>query len=226
MNNKIKHPDFALRMDQACDENARVPAKNYGRLGWFVDEFETQFDVKVTAETIRKWFAGEVRPRHNMLMMLAHILKVDDAWFVVGAEDSTQNPSQKIHSQEANGLVNVIAGLIQLDGGTPAFPKTGDLIDLRAVIKAKLYSFHLALGREVDGIASFVISAAVVSGAASETVLIGALRVSQFAFDIYEIPWNELTAHGKRKSGRITLSVPRSDIDVSLKKIESFANGF
>lgn len=206
-------------MDQACDANPRVPAKNYGRLGWFVNEFETRYNVKVTAETIRKWFAGEVRPRHKTLMMLAQILQVDDAWFAVGRDNAVPEKQRKLHGAQANGVVNVIAGLVQLDGGTPAFPDATGPIDLSAVIKAALYNFHIVLGHDDGEKVSFAVSVG-----AENTVVLGVLRVTHASFEIYELPWEIVASKGVKRSGHITLTVDRVDLGGSLRKIESFTN--
>ncbi|TGW07270.1 XRE family transcriptional regulator, partial [Mesorhizobium sp. M2D.F.Ca.ET.145.01.1.1] len=70
-------------MEQACDGNPDVPPLNHGRLGWFVDRLE-QHKVQVAKETVRKWFAGETRPRHPAMKALAQILKIDEGWLSAG----------------------------------------------------------------------------------------------------------------------------------------------
>lgn len=64
---KIVHPEFARRMQIACDGNPNIPLPNHGRLGWFSFEIERRFNAKVTIETVRKWFAGETIPRTKMM---------------------------------------------------------------------------------------------------------------------------------------------------------------
>lgn len=109
---KNKHPDFAQRMQQACDGNPKIPLPNYGRLKWFVDQLADRFNESVTMETIRKWFAGEARPRHKTICMLAAVLEVDDAWLSVGRGAQTISKDRKIQSGAASGAVNLIAGMV------------------------------------------------------------------------------------------------------------------
>jgi hypothetical protein len=115
--------------------------------------------------------------------------------------------------------VNIVAGLIQLDGGTPAFPEATGPIDLSAVIKAALYNFHIVLGRIDDEKASFAVSVD-----ADATVVLGVLRVSHASFEVYELPWDMIESLGVRRSSHITLSVDLATLGDSVRRIESFAN--
>lgn len=149
---KVVHPDFARRMQQACDGNPNVPPVNYGRLGWFSSEIEKRFGKQVTIETVRKWFAGETIPRPQMMGYLAAVLEVDHAWLAVGKATEMTEKQQRVRNAVADGAVNLIAGMIQICGGYPAFPTENDRrakeskIDLYAVIKGAQYAFHVAMG--------------------------------------------------------------------------------
>jgi hypothetical protein len=81
---KVHHPEFAQRFRQACDSNPLVPAPNYGRLQWIVDQLDKRFDVQVTPESVRKWLYGETLPRKQAMSALAAITGQDEAWLALG----------------------------------------------------------------------------------------------------------------------------------------------
>jgi hypothetical protein len=193
---KIVHPEFAARMEQACEGNPNIPEKNYGRLGWFADQLETRFGTVVTQETVRKWFNGEVYPRKQKLVQLAQIMQVDEAWLALGKMNAVPEKERKAQNASAGGLVNVIAGLIQIGGGMPSFPTKPGVIDLNAIIKGALYSFHVATGLERDGDVRFAVPVD-----ARESIVLGVIYLGDLTFQVYELDWSNIESVGKRKSG-------------------------
>lgn len=219
--NKIVHYEFAARMAQACDGNPKIPPINYGRLGWFVTQFKERFDVTITPETIRKWFGGEARPRHNKLIMLAQIMQVDDAWLTVGRDSSAPSKDQKIVGRVASGVVNLVAGMVQVCGGTPAFPKDSDAlnpIDLSAVIRGALYNFNVVLGMETDGQIDFAVSTT-----ATNCLIIAVVRTGELAFDFYELEWETIEERGNRKGAYWHVTEDLDALDTNWRKITTFS---
>lgn len=210
---KIEHKAFAQRMAQACDGNTNVPPPNFGRLQWFVDQMDERFGAKTTPETIRKWFAGETLPRPKSLHQLAEILQVDEAWLALGHAPELDQRQQKLRNAEADGVVNVVAGFIQMCGSNPAFPEPSDKraqrehIDLYAIIRGAQYAFHVAL--EKDG--RFAIPAG-----AEETFVVGVVRTSDLTCDFVEVDVDAIAA-GRRKGGFIEVE------NAGLKQIRTFA---
>lgn len=193
---KIVHPEFAERMETACDGNPNIPAKNYGRLLWFKEQLETRFGTVVTQETIRKWFAGEVYPRKQKMIQLAQIMQVDDAWLALGRANAVPEKERKAQNASAGGVVNLIAGMIQICGGTPSFPEKAGKVDLNAIIKGALYSFNIALGINRDGDVRFAVPVD-----AGDTVVLGVIHKGDLQFEVYELDWTNIEAVGERKSG-------------------------
>ncbi|MBU2890980.1 helix-turn-helix domain-containing protein [Celeribacter halophilus] len=211
---KITHPDFAERMQQACDGNPDVPPPNYGRLGWFVKQLDERCGLNVTVETVRKWFAGESRPRPKMIAGLSLVLGVDEAWLSLGQQPEISDKVVRKHTLANGGAVNVVAGFIQLHGGHPAFPTEGDKraeddkVDLYAIIKGAQYAFHIA----VAGPKGFIVPTA-----AEKTVVIGFELKENFDFNLVELDWERVTEVGRRIGGAYT--VP---LEGDWKKIENF----
>jgi transcriptional regulator with XRE-family HTH domain len=205
---KVVHPDFAKRLEQAAESNPHVPLPNHGRLGWFVKQFEDRFEVSITVETVRKWFAGEVRPRAKMVSRLAQVLQVDEAWLSVGSVSDMTKRQRRARNAAADGAVNVIAGLISLDGGTPAFPDPGDIkaeaqrVDLYAIIRGAQYSIHVVLGETIKG--GWRITVPV---EATECLVLALVPTDIFCFQVLEIDPVILDEKGQRKRGSIEVEI-------------------
>lgn len=221
--NIIRHPEFARRMSQACDSYPRVPAIHDGRLRWFVEELE-KLNFSVKAETVRRWLAGIAMPRKDVGLGLAAILKVDAGWLLTGARgDDTRRDAKKVKAV-SSGAVFVAAGLIQMDGGFPAFPEQDDVaaqngrIDLYAIIKGVKYNLHVTAAIEVDQRAVFAIPVN-----AEGSVIIGLLRNGAAAsFDIFEMPWEQIVDYGRLENGAYYVPVDAAE----WKRIENFTSRF
>jgi transcriptional regulator with XRE-family HTH domain len=216
---KVTHPDFAVRMAQACDGNPDVPPPNYGRLGWFVAQIEKKSGQVVTQETVRKWFAGEARPRFKTLSTLAQVLKVDEAWLSIGKSPDLNEKQKRVRNASADGAVNVVAGFVGMCGAHPAFPRDDDVraaqekIDLYAIIKGAQYAFHVVTGRLAGE--DWTVSVPVEARA---TILIAVLLVGPLQCEFFELDWEQVEVQGKRKGG--TFEVEKSN---GWKQIRTFA---
>lgn len=210
-------------MALACEGNTKVPPLNFGRLGWFVKQFEDRYGEAVTVETIRKWFAGQSRPRPKALSNLAQILEVDEAWLAVGKSPEISVQQQKVRNATAEGAVNLIVGLVQMGGGRPAFPADDDAlaqqykIDCYAVIKGAQYRIHVALAQSFSDGLMFSIPIEAVEGA----FVIGVLPTSDVTFKLYELDRENVEAKATRKGEVYRLPV---DSAADFRQITSFAN--
>src|SRR5690349_18041544 len=116
---------FGRRLISAMDNNPNVPPPNYGRLDWLVDQLERR-NITVTRQSVSRWTPGEVMPMPDRVDALAQILSVDAAWLMGGGDDFTTVRDRRAHNALASGAVNLVAGLIQMGGGTVAFAEHGD----------------------------------------------------------------------------------------------------
>lgn len=216
----IRDPQFAKRLEIACGEHAHVPAKHSGRLIWIQKELgRTPFDERVSVETVRKWFAGEAKPRPIKLSKLAKILDRDEAWLSLGVDPRMPTRERKVRNAMADGAVNLVAGLIQMDGGYPAFPNEkdnaaiGNGVDLHAIIKGAKYDFHVSIG-EVDG--PFIKFSVPMT---HESLVVLGLIKESFNIEIFEIP-SEVIESGKRRGGSVEVIVEGRG--APLRKINNF----
>ncbi len=215
---KVMHPEFAHRMQLACDQNPNVPPLNYGRLTWFTRQFEERFGVEVTVETIRKWAAGESKPRTKAMAQLAEILGVDDAWLTLGKSQSLTEKQRKVRNATADGAVNVVTGFIQMCGGHPSFPEKDGPIDIQAIIKGALYNFHVCVGEKVNGGYHFSVPAE-----ATETLVVGVIRTGDLSVKLIELDWEGIEAHAKRLGGSLEVILDAKSEDRWWKDIDTFA---
>lgn len=210
----IREPEFAKRLTQACDAHPHVPALHNGRLSWIKRELSKRFSEDVSVETVRKWFHGEAKPRPDKLGKLAQLLEVDTAWLSLGIDAQLDPRERKARNAVADGAVNVVAGLIQMDGGHPAFPEEDEgPVDLHAIIRGAKYDIHVAAG-EADGKELRFAVAPVTD----EVLVLGVVKTG-FKIDIYEIT-PEVIAKGRNRGGSVEVQVKASE----LRAVETFRN--
>lgn len=211
----IRDPEFAKRLTQACDALSLIPPKHSGRQSWIQREM-TKAGEEISSETVRKWFQGEAKPRPDKVAKLAQILQVDVSWLSLGVNAAVEPRQRTVRNAMADGAVNVVAGLIQMDGGHPAFPEAGETpVDLHAIIKGAKYDLHVSLGVADGKSARFPVPQRY-----SEVVVLGLLRRG-LSLDIVEIT-AEMIEAGRRVSGGIEVTVPLADVE--RHKIEGFTN--
>jgi hypothetical protein len=211
----VRAPDFARRLAQACDAHQQVPPRNHGRLTWVKRNLEARFNEDVSVETVRKWFAGEVKPRPDKILKIAEMLGVDIGWLSLGV-DPVYTPRQKaVRHTMAEGAVNAVAGLIQIDGGHPAFPENdAGPVDLHAIIRGAKYDLHIALADELGGNLHFTIAEG------HEAVIVLGLRKTGLSFEIFELPVELIHSEGITHGGHVSLVL--SPDDPRMRRVTSF----
>lgn len=212
--------EFSRRMNSACDD-ADIPPLNFGRQTHLREELLKRFNTNVSTESIRKWLGGMAIPRPAKMAMLAKILNVEIGWLQLGIDPGVPARERKVRNALADGLVNVMAGLIQMDGGHPAFPEESDKrairenVDLTAIIRGASYSFHVTTPMADDGEMIFP-----VPSSHESIVVLGVLREG-FSFRVFEIT-AELIEASPRRKGVFFVSV--DDVLAIDREIRSFAN--
>lgn len=215
----IRDPEFAKRLERACDAHPHAPEKHRGRLAWLKEQMR-KHNVDVSHETCRKWFAGEARPRPSKAETLARVLQVDPAWLVMGIDPELQPHERKIRNAMADGAVNLVAGFIQMDGAYPAFPDDSDQrahddnVDLYAIIRGANYSFHVVLGEKTDDKELRFL----VPTRHENAVVLGVIRDTSFRIQVYELSSEIIREFGNNRGGAVEVIVDSS----RLRKIENF----
>lgn len=140
--------EFGKRLNTACDGHPEVPAYGRGRQTWIKQKMD------VSNEAVRKWFKGEARPKPNKMTALADLLGVDEAWLSLGIKPEMTPVEKRKRNAMASGAVNLVAGYIQISGGSIAFPAEDDpnanYADIYAILGGKQYVLHVALAEPTE----------------------------------------------------------------------------
>jgi transcriptional regulator with XRE-family HTH domain len=215
----IRDPEFARRLETACDAHPHAPEKHFGRIRWLQEQL-MKLAEEVSPETVRKWLAGEARPRVVKMEKLAQALQVDPAWLAMGIDPVLQPRERRARNAMADGAVNVVAGFIQMDGGYPAFPEEKDrkaqenAVDLIAIIKGASYNFHVTLGERDGREATFVVP----SRRGENVVVLGVVRDTAFRIQVYELTSDLINTIGENRGGSIEIVADISE----LRKVDNF----
>lgn len=206
---------FGRRMQSACDANPHVPDMNYGRLTWLQVALQEKFRLAVSVESVRKWMNGEARPRPASLSKIAQVLGVDEAWLSLGIQPDMSQRERKARNATADGVVNVLAGFIQMAGGHPAFPAADDeraerqAIQLYAIIKGANYAINVSLAKLLpDNTYLFHVPTT-----HDSIFVIGVIECGGFAVDFIEISSETVEQKGKPKGGYIDVVLTQADVD-------------
>ena len=181
----------------------------------------------MSTEAVHRWFWGEVKPRPDKTACLAEILMVDVSWLQIGIDQGLAPRARKARNALADGVVNVVAGFIQMDGGHPAFPDEGDAraeqdnVDIHAIIRGGNYALHVALGADAADTAGEGMVIFPVPTKHEAVIVLGVLR-NEMTIEIFEISPDLISEHGIRRGGSIEVVVNRTD----LRRIESFSQRF
>lgn len=219
----IRDAAFAARLTQAADRHPHCPPMQRGRYPWVRDRLAEK-GVKSSIEGLRKWFIGENKPSPETTIVLADILGVDQGWLYMGVDPNLAPREKRARNAMASGAVNLIAGMIQMDGGTPAFPADDDdqaernNVDLYAIIRGANYSLHVTLG-DVEPDTDEVLF--IVPTIHQNVTVIGVIR-DGMNFELFEITPEVIEENGKGRGGSIEARVSRNQ----LRRIEGFTQRF
>lgn len=159
---------------------------------------------------------------------LAELLLVDEAWLSLGNEGETTADERKARNVMAGAAVNLLAGLIELDGGHPAYPEPDDAkakdVDIYAIIRGAQYAFKVVLGHN-DGGKSYTFS---IPSGYRDVFVIGLVRIGPFQFDVLEIDAEMIGKNKENKGSHVTVTANKRGTSYTvggskLRQITSFA---
>lgn len=216
---------FSSRLNQACDGHPEIPPYGQGRQTWIKDR------LGVSAEAVRKYFQGIARPRPGKMKELARMLEVDEAWLSLGIIPDMQPAEKKVRNAEVTGAVNVLAGLIQMNGGHVAFPSDKDhragFVDLYAIVRGQQLAIHVALGQQVSpDVYRFTIPKEY-----DQCVILGAVHVYAARVHYLNLTNELVNKHKVRRGGYYEITINKDGSDYWTGKdhwprIQSFTDRF
>ena len=114
--------EFAHRFNRAVEGHPLAPPSAHGRQSWVLEKLEKEAGLKVSANTMSKWFHGTARPRPDNIRKIARVLRVDEVWLAMGQKPVQQSVGGMAGAEAARGAVLLVAGLIEIAGGRVTFP--------------------------------------------------------------------------------------------------------
>ena len=201
----IRHPDFGARLHEAADMSPSVPPKGEARYGEIARIMRLKGE-EVHSETIRKWFAGEMRPRsEGKLKVLAEALKVDYAWLASGrnpaaAAGITAGAIDRVEVGRSERQLPpesaLVRALVELSGATLATSAGADSsgVDFEALKGRVFYRFRVVEGR-LDGDGYLFTVPKVQAG----VLIFGLVWLGDMKFRVFELDPEKAAADGMRR---------------------------
>lgn len=198
---------FAKRLREACDGHPHIPAYGQGRQEWIRQK------LGVSSEASRKYFAGLSRPKPDKMRVLAKILEVDEAWLSLGIVPDMSPAEKRERNAQADGAVNVVAGLIQLNSGHIAFPGDRDpraeYVDMYAIMRGQQYAIHVSLAKQISpDVFKFTIPKEY-----EQCKVVGVVHVYQTRVHMVNLTEELITKHKSRKGGYFEVTVNKIGSD-------------
>ncbi|MCQ4311706.1 hypothetical protein NAV33_07330 [Pseudomonas stutzeri] len=192
---------FANRLEIACDGHPDIPAYGKGRQTWVKEK------MKVSHEAVRKWFAGESRPRPAKMSELATLLLVDEPWLSLGITPEMAPKQRKAQNARAGGAVNVFMGLLQLSGGHCAFPAEDDAsaeaVSFHAIREGTQTSYLVALAQPIEEGGLRII----LPKSYERCAVVGAIQTSPVDVDFIRMPHDLIDKYADRKGGYVVIDL-------------------
>lgn len=205
---RIVDKGFAQRLDRACDLNPRSAAAR-GRQAWLRRELASR-GTKVSPEAVRKWFHGESRPKQPVAHEIAAVLNTDAAWLLMGVSQDFAPKEQRVRNAIADGGVNLVAGIIQMNGGVPSFSSKDENVDMTAIIHGEMHSIHVAAAQPTLDGKSLICT---VPPQHDDLTVIGVVMRGPTRFDLLRIESDAVESLGKRRGGWFELTITRNGSD-------------
>lgn len=141
---EAKYEDFAKRLDIAMHQNSEAPS-THGRQKWLRERLSDRYNIDVSSAAVQKWFSGESLPRPAIMTAIAQALECDDTWLRLGINPAISIQRMEARSKIAAGHVNLVAGIIQINGGVVAFPIDGGEagVDLITIIDSRQHNLEI-----------------------------------------------------------------------------------
>lgn len=196
---------FAHRLRKAIEGVETIPEFGQGQQTWLRDR------LGVSAEAVRKWLSGEARPRPTMMKRIAELLDADEAWLSLGIAPDVEPKERRARKATAEGAVNILVGLSQLNGCAVAFPQLGDpraaYVDFYVIDRGIQYAVHVSLAQETDdGKYRFTLPTE-----HPDCHVIGAIQRAPMRVDYIVLKPEQVAKHASRRGGFYTLHVERTN---------------
>lgn len=205
----IRQKDFARRLELACQGNPNCPTDEYrGKQKWLKEQLQNRHQIKTSSEAVSRWFSGVMKPRQKTIDAIAQILEVDAVWLSLGVKPDMTKNEKKVRDAQVSGMVNLVAGMIQMAGGTIAFPaaQTENDPDILAIVKGTQHQIKVALA-VATGDNNFRFA---VPTQHEGLTVIGLIDEGGMGYTLLRITSDIIAAHGARKGEHTIVEIKKS----------------
>jgi hypothetical protein len=216
----VRDAQFAARLAQAADE-ARIPGLNQGRLTTIKALLMSRHSIDVALESVRKWVAGESKPRADKMTALASVLSVDEGWLALGREPEMTPKDRQLRRRVSSGAVHVLAGYVLMSGGNAIYPEDRDprsgIVDLYVIMDNRQIPVHVTTPRMQD---DQMLCALPRDYHLVETVV--AVKTGPFEMDFLMLRESDIRAESRPVEGHyeVTLTKDRSAYRIGKRQLE------
>ena len=128
--------EFHQRLTRSAGNSPQIPEYGMGRQTFIAKE------LGVSQEAVRKWFAGESKPRSAAMAKLATLLDVELVWLSLGVDHSETNSNRVMARRQDAGMYALTSYLIY-SGYNVAFTfDESDNSDLTAMRNGQITKFR------------------------------------------------------------------------------------
>jgi len=151
--------EFSYRLNQAVEGHPSAPPTPFGRQSWLKEKLETETGLRVSNNSLSKWFNGLSTPRPDNIRKVAQVLSVDEVWLGSGRKPETSAREKGLNHTNARGGALALAGLVEMQGGRVTFPDhDDDQSDLHINLGGTSFAAIVVSPKETDDAWSFIVS--------------------------------------------------------------------
>lgn len=188
--------EFNTRLLQACRENPDIPEYGKGQQTFIAQRLD------VSQEAVRKWFAGDSKPKAAVGRKLADLLGVDYVWLALGTSHGEIEKRREAAGRQDAAVYALMAFLLE-KGYSAAFDNESDIIDIATIYQGlqNHLAVRLAEGKKENLTAAFNMSVI------SEVSTIIAVRTNTFSlsFDFLWVRPEVWAKHATREGNDMVL---------------------
>ena len=193
--------DFAIRLNQACDESPLVPEHGRGRQVYIAKK------LKVTQEAVRKWLVGESLPRPDKFKELAKVLGVDPLWLQLGTSP-LEIAEKRQAALRGDAAVYGVMSYLLLAGYHVAVPQDGSSrVDIFAIKHGTQLSIVARMGQPL---AKGEWTATFPASVEARWQAVFATGEESLHLEIVDVPPELALRHGTRTGNGVEVLIRRS----------------
>lgn len=212
--------EFYTRLLQACAENPDIPEYGKGRQTYISQK------MGVSQEAVRKWFAGESKPKSAIGRKLADLLGVDYVWLVLGTSHGEIEKRREAASRQDAAVYALMSYLVE-KGYSAAFDNENDNVDIITIYQGlqNHIAVRVAEGKKDKLTAAFSLSVI------NDISTIVAVRTNTFSLS-YDFLWigpDVWASHGVREGNDMLLrfsNPQKKKYTVGSTKLTRYLDGY